>query len=213
MSSGARFAAACLENTVRFFNETLVPIYADVVALTAKKPINVAVEIEAAFFHLAKASSTENPRKLEYLTRSKAHLERAALDAAKLLWLNERERIEKLIGVGEFADFAVYVGSADLLQMHLDADNMAAIARRIETEDLGFHPPDAIRNYYESAHAYGIVLERLDVADILMYRLYRLCKHTRIRSDQSAGWGFESPGPTIAWKPLYSVEAPAAREP
>jgi len=68
----------------RYLVDVVQPIYADLVAALGEKPTQVVFQFEAAFVHLAVAQLNADVRQ-ENLRKALHHLQRAALDSAKIL--------------------------------------------------------------------------------------------------------------------------------
>jgi len=74
-----------IEGVYDFLIDRFQPIYADLVVSLGKKPTQVVFQLEAAFVHLGTAHKYPE-KSQDNINRAYTHLQRATLDAAKILW-------------------------------------------------------------------------------------------------------------------------------
>jgi hypothetical protein len=98
-----------LEEIFNFYSTVFLPNYSRVTAETLEKPVQVAVEIENAFSHIAVyyefAKQGNQEKQSEHISKAKGHLERATLDCLKLTLIEvaRQARIFEKPGVLEHA--------------------------------------------------------------------------------------------------------------
>ena len=144
-----------IEDLFSFFNNHIVSVYNKVVVLTAKKPLPFLIEIEACFFHLARAfeiltnvsdksGDEERERVAKILRtniqRARGHLERLGLDGVKLLWELVYDNLTRLYEEN-------YIEAKDyneFIKLSIDA-------REKETKRIGDSSKEEIIKAYEKA--------------------------------------------------------------
>jgi len=71
------------DDLFRFYNKPLKPLYSEIQAKTGELPIELLIEVQAAFDHLRRRY-TDNQSIEECVDKAYGHLKRGALDALKL---------------------------------------------------------------------------------------------------------------------------------
>ena len=151
------------ENDLYTYHEvTFKPIYADLVAVLGNKPERIAFELEAALSHIAVAH-TKRELFDENIQKAFDHLQRASLDAAKILWLSYKERAEEIIKDEYIRTFAANISEKELLNQFFEAEKKAKEARKHELENTGENPSASINLYYEAANLFCEVVSHIDI--------------------------------------------------
>lgn len=145
----------------KYHEEIFKPIYADMVSILGEKPEQIAFELEAALSHIAVAH-THSDSYDENINKAYGHLQRASLDSVKIMWLEYRERSEKIILDPDLRKFAVNASEKDLLDKFEEAENMARKARKKEITNTGRDPSQSIELYYEAASLFREVVGLID---------------------------------------------------
>lgn len=159
-------------------------IFADLVAVLGNKPSQVAFELEAVLHHLAVANTDETVRE-ENLSRALGHLQRAALDSAKMLWIEFKNRTKKYVEEPDLRRFCSNAPEADFVRTFERAEALATAARQNEVSNVGRNPESSITEYYEAANEFKKALEMIDPDKVRAFRQFSLCRFFR---DQL--WGF-----------------------
>jgi len=149
------------------------PIYADLVVVLADKPTDIILQLEAAFVHLAVANRNDTVRH-ENCRRALSHLQRATLDAAKLLWLQKKRELTSVIDDEEVQRFCVNSSHADFLEKYHNAQELAEKARGIEVSSVGVNADASIEAYYEAALAFDAALNLIDPDKIRQFRRFSI---------------------------------------
>lgn len=157
----------------QYFQGEFQPIYADLVVVLGEKPSQITLQIDAAFSHMAVAHSNPEARDLN-LQRALAHLHRAALDAAKLLWLHKKRELSVLVEDADIRRFCTNHPESELLQKYREAERLAIEARRLEVEGVGTTPAAAVSKYYDAAIAFTEALDLFDPDKLAGFRRFRI---------------------------------------
>lgn len=135
----------------QFYKEVYIPIYSDLVGFLGEKPIQVIVEIESAFSHVAAAKLNPNDYNL-HITKAFHHIKRAALDCSKLLWVECKSELEKIIDDKDLRKYGLKTSEADFLVLYKKSVTLAKEARRKETNMDGSDIVEVIEAYQQAAH-------------------------------------------------------------
>lgn len=165
----------------RYLIDVVQPIYADLVAALGEKPTQVVFQFEAAFVHLAVAQLNADVQQ-ENLKKALHHLQRAALDSAKILWLHKKRQVAKVIDDRDVRKFCINLSESRLMEAYRAAEEQAREARRIEVKGTGVDPNAAITAYYHAVLAFDEVLQAIDIDKIQQFQRYRLFYILRTQS-------------------------------
>jgi hypothetical protein len=157
----------------QYFQAEFQPIYADLVVVLGEKPSQITLQIDAAFSHMAVAHSHPEARELN-LQRALGHLQRAALDAAKLLWLHKKRELSALVEDADIRRFCTNHPESELLRKYREAERLAIEARRLEVEGVGISPAAAVSKYYDAAIAFTEALDLFDPDKLAGFRRFRI---------------------------------------
>lgn len=150
------------EQEIYTYHETIFkPIYADMVAILGEKPEQIAFELEATLSHIAVAHA-HNEHYDKNIDKAYGHIQRASLDAVKIMWLEYRGRAEKIILDPDLRKFASNLPEGDLLKKYKTAEDKAIEARKSELINTGVDPSKSIELYYEAAHLFREVVAQID---------------------------------------------------
>jgi hypothetical protein len=116
--------------------DTFQPIYGDLVAVLGEKPTQIIFQLEAALVHLAVASRNSEDQH-ENCQRALVHLQRASLDAVKILWLVKKKQLSGIIEDEDVRQFCVNTAESELLKLYRTAEHLAKEARQIEISSVG----------------------------------------------------------------------------
>ena len=151
------------------FHETVFkPIYADLVAVCANKPEQIAFELEAALSHIAVAKVNSDDCNIYQTNIHKAygHLQRAALDAAKIMWLEYKRQAKEIVFDEDIRTLACNASEHELLKQYKNAEKLAKKARVNELANVGQRPSESIDLYYEAAKAFSKILGLIDPSKV-----------------------------------------------
>ncbi len=137
-----------IDEFIRFYKETHLPIYSDVVGYLGDKPRQILVEIENIFTHYVRWSdaseSAEN--RSENLKRAHNHLVRVTIDCYKILWIEIKNDIVELDGIQQgMADSGV--SSVEFFAKKQEFKQLSMHARSLEMAYIGTKPTECIAVY------------------------------------------------------------------
>ena len=140
-----------LQEFLNFYNEEFKPVYADLVAYLADKPINIIIEQENAFSHLTVYLDENQNEEIRQNNLEKAnnHIVRATLDAYKLLWAELMKEINS-IWENEDKRLSISISLAEFAKKREEFIEKSKKARKIEITSIGISPIEAL-NYYKEA--------------------------------------------------------------
>jgi hypothetical protein len=145
----------------KFHEETFKPIYADLIAILGSKPEQIAFELEAALSHIAVAKTNDELYE-KNIEKAYGHLQRASLDAVKIMWLEYRQRAEKIILDPDMRAFASKASESELITKFQKAEQTARSARKKELNNTGNDPSASISEYYEAAQLFSEIITLID---------------------------------------------------
>ncbi|AGS39699.1 hypothetical protein [Cycloclasticus zancles] len=145
----------------KFHEETFKPIYADLIAILGSKPEQIAFELEAALSHIAVAKTNDELYE-KNIEKAYGHLQRASLDAVKIMWLEYRQRSEKIILDPDMRAFASKASESELITKFQKAEQTARSARKKELNNTGNDPSASISEYYEAAQLFSEIITLID---------------------------------------------------
>jgi hypothetical protein len=146
-------------------------IYADLVAVLGNKPSQIAFELEAVLSHIAVAK-TDPALEEDNLKKALHHLQRAALDASKMLWLEFRNRLDVYIKDSDVRKFCINSPEAEFVKIYEKAEKLALEARRTEIKNVGKNPEASVAQYYEAALEFKKALELVDTDKIREFKKF-----------------------------------------
>ncbi len=144
-----------------YHEKVFKPVYADLIAILGNKPEQIAFELEAALSHIAIAK-TNNELYEKNIERAHGHLQRASLDAVKIMWLEYRERAEKIILDRDLRTFASNTSESELISKFQHAEDVARNARRQELNNTGNNSSVSVPSYYEAAKLFSEIVTLID---------------------------------------------------
>lgn len=153
------------EELYKYHEETFKPIYADLIATLGTKPEQIVFELEAALSHIAVAKTDASVYQ-ENINKAHGHLQRAALDAVKIMWLEYRKRAEKIILDPDLRKFAANSSEQDLLKKYEEAEDVSKRARTTEVTNTGKNPSEAIDLYYSAAQFFSEITVMIDPSKV-----------------------------------------------
>ncbi len=99
----------------------------------------------------------------ENVNMAMRHLQRASLDAAKMLWVTYVRRIEaSLPDRIEFRKYVLNCADAEYIKLFTKAEELGLNARRIELENMGRNPSESMDHYYNAVFAIREAYLRID---------------------------------------------------
>lgn len=146
-------------------------IYADLVAVLGNKPSQIAFELEAVLSHLAVAK-TDPDHEEENLKKSLHHLQRASLDASKMLWLEFRNRLDVYMKDSDIRKFCINSPEAEFVKLYENAEKLALEARRTEIKNVGKNPEASVAQYYAAALEFKKALGLVDTDKIREFKKF-----------------------------------------
>jgi len=131
------------------YSKRIIPVYNYLIAIKGQKPLQVLIEIENIFAHMAQACRSRNTD--NNLLRAKTHLTRLEIDTYKLLLVEIKLLLEK--------------------ELHMSKEfiTLSRKAREIELDEIGSNDNEKVRLSYKNAIDYGLAklkLEPLKIEDI-----------------------------------------------
>lgn len=156
-----------------FYRGKFQCIYADLVALTVRKPTQVLIEIENAFTHISSAKAKPETAEKNF-SSAKGHLMRAALDCAKILWMEQSKTVKKFTDDDALQRFCVNCPEDEFVRLLNDANKNAQEARRHEVMNVGIVPEESIDKYYYAASSMSDVIDKCDLDKLRKFEKFRL---------------------------------------
>ncbi|OEU59467.1 MAG: hypothetical protein BA870_08195 [Desulfuromonadales bacterium C00003094] len=180
-------------------------IYADLVAVLGNKPTQIVFELEAALSHIAVAKT--NPAlNDENLEKAFCHIQRAALDAAKMLWLEFRKRASKYVEDGNLRKFCSNVPESEFVKSFEKAERLAFNARKTEIENVGKNPMASIKEYYAAALEFKKALEMIDPDKIRAFSRFSIKRKVQ---EHIVGFAFGVASGIVATMICSSISIPS----
>jgi hypothetical protein len=164
-------AELCANDIYKLFQSDFKNIYGDLVIVTATKPAQIIFQLEAAFTHMAVASLNKEHAQ-DNLSAALKHIQRASLDAAKMLWLAYKDRLDNFISDSDLRRFCANHPEADLIKAYRKAEALAEQARRCELDHIGVEPTKSLSLYYEASIALKEVYEKIDQDKVKQFKKY-----------------------------------------
>lgn len=161
------------DDVYAYFSDTFQLIYADLVAVLGDKPSQIVLQIDVAFAHLASARRFPEYRE-DNQRKALGHLQRAALDASKLLWLTRKKEVNGFIADEDVRRFCTNCSETEFLEKYREAESLATEARRTEVQSVGVGPDAAIDLYYRAAVLFDEALGFVDAEKYSDFRRFRL---------------------------------------
>ncbi|MCK9637218.1 MAG: hypothetical protein M0R41_13150 [Methylobacter tundripaludum] len=166
-------AELCANDIYELFQGDFKNIYGDLIVVTANKPVQIIFQLEAAFTHMAVAS-LNNECSQENLKAALKHIQRASLDAAKMLWLAYKDRLDNIISDSNLRMFCINCPEDELIKAYSKAENLAEEARRCELNHIGVDPTKSLTLYYEASIALKEVFEKIDHNKLKNFKKFNL---------------------------------------
>ncbi len=139
---------ACTKLAAEFeyYSQRIAPVYSYLVALKGQKPLQVLVEIENTFAHMAQACQGKQVK--ENIERAHNHLHRLETDLYKLLFVELLNKLkDNRINDNQFV-------------------NLARDAREAELKSIGSNDHRKVISAYHSAVNKGLTALGLDPLDV-----------------------------------------------
>lgn len=151
------------EKLFAYYESTFRVIYADLVATIGSKPLEISFEIEAMVTHLSVAKNHADKKIIDQnISRAIGHLQRATLDAGKMLWLELRKRCQLIIDDDFVRSYCTLVPESQLMAQYHKAESLALVARRLEIKNVGIDPEMSASKYFEAANEFRNLLDAVD---------------------------------------------------
>jgi hypothetical protein len=166
---------------VKLYYGTYLPIYSDLVAFLADKPVQVLIEFENVAAHLIVYLENQNSVLGKgNLQRANNHLTRLCIDMSKMLWVEIKKQVEKLFKNKLILQFASNKSISELLKLKFEFFEKAKIARRQEMINVGKDSISCVRNYREAIEAGFNILNSFDQEKINSLRKYKILYYMKI---------------------------------
>jgi len=150
------------EDVYRLLDGTFKDVFADLVILTGIKPAEVLFELEAVLSHLA-VSKLHPEEAQKNVDKAMNHMQRASLDAAKMLYITFVRRIANALPEKpEHRRYVLNCGDSEFIRLVTKAEELGLNARRIELQNMGRNPNEALDPYYDAATAMRDAYLRID---------------------------------------------------
>lgn len=147
-------------------------IYADLIVVLGTKPGQIVFEIEAAFTHIAVGKTNPAIANDNY-EKALGHIRRATLDAAKMLWIEYKTRLDKYLSDDNLRAFCCNASEVEFIKSYEKAEALAQEARKDETVNVGINPEASIEKYYEAAREFKKCLGMIDSHKERKFRSFR----------------------------------------
>lgn len=163
-----------------YYQSTFKMIYGDLLAVIGYKPLQVSSEIEAMISHIAVSKTSDDRVTIEKnLSRAEGHLQRATLDAVKILWIEYRSRAEKIMNDDLVRRYCASESESNLFKRYHEAEKLAIQARQVEIQNVGIDPEKSVLLYYDAANGFRNLLDTVDlerVESIKQFKTWHIIK-------------------------------------
>lgn len=147
--------------------------YGELVAVTGEKPSQIIFELEAVLGHIAVAKTTPKVAD-ENIKASFKHMQRATLDASKMLWLYYKSQLERLASDDKIGRFCTKCSEEEFAKSLRNANKVAIDARMCELNNVGIDPVASLDRYYDAAMACKEALDKIDLEKLGSFRRFRI---------------------------------------
>lgn len=149
-------------------------VYADLVATIGNKPQEIIFELEACLSHMGVAKTTSTSSIADTnIDRAYGHIQRATLDAVKLLWVTLKERAQVVVSDEAVRRYCSNCSEGKLLQQYSLAENLAINARRSEVQNTGISPNGSVDQWYEAVLAFKAFIDMVDYDKVASFQTFR----------------------------------------
>nr|VFK55109.1 MAG: hypothetical protein BECKTUN1418D_GA0071000_102720 [Candidatus Kentron sp. TUN] len=146
-------------------------IYSELVIATGSKPYQVIFELVDSFTHIAIAKtdpSVEN----ENINASLKHVQRATLDASKLLWAHYKKELNNIASNDEIIRYCTSCHEDEFIKKCRYADKISLDARIVEEENVGMNSSASVNHYYNAAIAYRSAIDKIDQKKVKHFKIF-----------------------------------------
>ena len=145
---------ASLNDFLDLYTGEFLPAYSDLVAFLADKPAGMLLDIEATFSHmmvyLTVAHTADVDTAQKNLDLAYNHMVRLILDCHKHLWVAVSEQIDQIYADDHKRKFTVNMPEYEFVKQYNQFKASAMEARKLEMEQVGKNPLEAIKKYRET---------------------------------------------------------------
>jgi len=165
-----------IDKFLEFYKNKFIPVYADLVAFIADKPIQIIIEVENSFAHLTIFLDKTNPKdiQIENLNKAYNHLLRASLDCYKLLWIEMSKDIDIILKDENKRKFTTNMPEIEILQLYTQFKEKAKIARKKELQTIGLNNQEVLNEYKETIEIGWKILHSIDKEKLESYSTFNI---------------------------------------
>ncbi len=165
-----------IDKFLEFYKNIFIPVYADLVAYIADKPIQIIIEIENSFAHLTIFLDKTNTKEIQIENLNKAynHLLRASLDCYKLLWIEMSKDIDIILKDENKRKFTTNMPEIEILQLYTQFKEKAKIARKKELQTIGLNNQEVLNEYKETIEIGWKILHNIDKEKLESYSKFNI---------------------------------------
>jgi len=165
-----------IDKFLEFYKNIFIPVYADLVAYIADKPIQIIIEIENSFAHLTIFLDKTNTKEIQIENLNKAynHLLRASLDCYKLLWIEMSKDIDIILKDENKRKFTTNMPEIEILQFYTQFKEKAKIARKKELQTIGLNNQKVLNEYKETIEIGWKILHNFDKEKLESYSKFNI---------------------------------------
>jgi len=165
-----------IDKFLEFYKNIFIPVYADLVAYIADKPIQIIIEIENSFAHLTIFLDKTNTKEIQIENLNKAynHLLRASLDCYKLLWIEMSKDIDIILKDENKRKFTTNMPEIEILQLYTQFKEKAKIARKKELQTIGLNNQKVLNEYKETIEIGWKILHNFDKEKLESYSKFNI---------------------------------------
>lgn len=140
-----------IDDVSKFYRDEFLPAYADLISYIVEKPQQISFELEAALSHITQSYNPDiiDIKKKENIQKAMGHLERAALDCYKLLWVEIFKTIKGIEKLGSYRKFCLNTPEHDFIMGREKVRELARAARNKEMVSMGINPSASLDLYKE----------------------------------------------------------------
>jgi len=152
-----------IDDVFKFYRTEFVPAYADLVGYIGDKPLQIPIELENAFAHMAQYFNPEldTQNKDKNLAKVYDHLVRATLDCYKLLWVTIYGQLYEIGQAKSKRKLGFNISKTEFRTKFQKLRKLAQEARGIEMASAGLSPITALDKYK------GVVKDGYELIDTI----------------------------------------------
>lgn len=167
-----------LQDYLDYYENVFKLAYADAVTVLADKPDQLIIEQENSLSHLI--CYLKDNSDISNLKKAKGHLERAALDSYKIMWVEIKKKLNYYTSLDNKNIAVVFnLEFGELERKLIKFDSNIKEARRIEAQNIGKENEVVSEKYLESIMLGNELLDLIDHNKVNSYKNITIINHIK----------------------------------